>query len=269
VILFDTNQYLIARYTIWKQDRRNPFKVEDFKYRIRRSLERLLELLDRLCRYKEGDPVFLCIDSKSNWRTERFEHYKFNRSVTRLNDANDWNEIYECMDSAVSYMSAAYPPIRVENTEADDIIASICMANGVYTPDKAAPEILIISPDKDFLQLLKYWNVSIFNPTTNEFAKEAINPARALYEHILRGDRADGIPNYLSEDDCFVRGIRQKPVMAKKIESIVSQDPETVLEGEQLARYQRNRELIDMALIPLDIQKAVLDKFNNLQARGD
>ena len=45
------------------------------------------------------------------------------------------------------------------------------------------------------------------------------SPEQYLIEHVAKGDRGDGVPNYLSADDTFViEGGRQKPMRAKYID---------------------------------------------------
>ena len=38
------------------------------------------------------------------------------------------------------------------------------------------------------------------------------DPSAFLKEHIIKGDKSDGVPNMLSNDDCMIEGIRQTPV---------------------------------------------------------
>ena len=49
-----------------------------------------------------------------------------------------------------------------------------------------------------------------------------------LTEHILKGDKSDGIPNILSNDDCLDLGIRQtplrKPVLEKYLRISIEND---------------------------------------------
>ena len=47
------------------------------------------------------------------------------------------------------------------------------------------------------------------------------NPKTFLFEHIVKGDSSDGVPNVLSEDDCFVTdGKHQKPITRKRLEEV-------------------------------------------------
>ena len=46
------------------------------------------------------------------------------------------------------------------------------------------------------------------------------DPIVFLREQIIKGDRSDGVPNILSDDDIFLRDERQKPINKKKISRV-------------------------------------------------
>lgn len=98
-----------------------------------------------------------------------------------------------------------YKYMYVETAEADDIIAVLT---------KHAPfgeKVLIVSGDKDFQQLHKYGYVKQWSPNVNKMI-HCEDPYLFLKEHILSGDKSDGIPNILSSDTCLDEGIRQTPL---------------------------------------------------------
>ena len=78
---------------------------------------------------------------------------------------------------------------------------------------------MIISSDKDFIQLHNK-NVQQWSPVTKKLVNGEV-PAQYLFEHILKGDRGDGVPNVLSTDDSIVNGIRQRPITRKYIDNFV------------------------------------------------
>ena len=81
--------------------------------------------------------------------------------------------------------------------EPDDIIALV----KYYHQHE---DIMIVSGDKDFIQLQQYKNVKQYAPIQKQFVGEDTDPKQYLLEQILKGDRSDGVPNILSEDDVFV-----------------------------------------------------------------
>jgi hypothetical protein len=94
-----------------------------------------------------------------------------------------------------------------------------------------------------------------------------------LFEHIIRGDRGDGIPNIKSPDNTFVDGKRQFNLAKTDLERWVialdnSTDPGSkdypasqLFEGEMLRNWHRNRALIDLMEIPKTIQQEILDEY--------
>ena len=55
---------------------------------------------------------------------------------------------------------------------------------------------------------------------------KGVDPREYLKEHIIRGDKGDGIPNILSADNCIVDGVRQKPISKKKVREWMYKKPE-------------------------------------------
>ena len=88
-----------------------------------------------------------------------------------------------------------------------------------------------------------------------------------LFEHIIRGDAGDGVPNILSNDDTFVVGNRQKPLTKKRVNVMLADMLRgiTPFDGEIKRNYLRNIHLIDLSRIPDEIRKEVLDTYNNYQ----
>lgn len=82
-----------------------------------------------------------------------------------------------------------------------------------------------------------------------------------LVEHIAKGDRSDGIPNIHSADDCFYAKKRQTPV-TKKIMTKFELEPEKYCEECGIIdNYRRNKLLIDLSMIPLQIEQSILEQY--------
>ena len=120
---------------------------------------------------------------------------------------------------------------------------------------------LILSGDKDFVQLQKYKNVTQYSPITKKFVN-GIDPNEYLYEHILKGDTGDGVPNVLSPDNTFVDGLRQKPLSKKKIAEWAGPMCEQMLPDDETKRnYQRNKKLIDLSESPNELFMECLQTY--------
>ena len=118
--------------------------------------------------------------------------------------------------------------------------------------------VLILSADKDFIQLHKYPLVKQYDPIRNRWIQDT-DPVKYLQEHIIRGDRSDGIPNILTCDDAIVMNKPQKKMSREKISSLASMDPSEFTNFIRLRNWKRNSELIDFSMIP----EAVSDRITN------
>lgn len=213
---------------------------------------------------EEYGELVLCYDSKFYWRKQEFPFYKQNRKKDRENSSHDWNAIFECLNKIRDEIRNNFPYVVMDvyGAEADDIISVLIKNNS----DKDDPEkVLIMSGDKDFLQLGKYSFVSQYNPVQKKYIT-LDNPKEFLMEHIIKGDRSDGIPNFLSDDDTFVSGKRQKPINKKNLVKWISLDPESFCTDVQLKNYERNKKLIDLSCIPDEIQRQIVEEFNRLNS---
>jgi T4 RNase H, C terminal len=142
---------------------------------------------------------------------------------------------------------------------------------GATALDDGHPQpVLIISGDKDFIQLHKYPNVKQYSPVLKKWLKPQKDARTSLRELIITGDKGDGIPNFRSADNAIVDGIRQKPIAEKKMKEYLEKTPEEFCEtADELAWYRRNERLIDLTFIPEEVRQAILTKYstNELNTR--
>lgn len=204
-----------------------------------------------------GELVIAC-DNTNIWRKKIFPYYKANRKKNKENSAMDWNSIFECLNQIREELKEFFPykVIDIESAEADDIIGTL--TNNFGTEMNTGEKILILSADKDFIQLHVYGNVKQYDPIRKKWITHN-DPVKYLKEHILKGDSGDGIPNVLSPDNCFVIGERQKPLTQKKIDYILNSPDSTT--GNK--NYQRNLQLIDLSYTPKDIQERVMSEYSS------
>jgi 5'-3' exonuclease len=200
--------------------------------------------------------VILCCDSKHYWRRDVFPFYKAHRKHDREASGLDWNMIFDVLNRLRDELRDNFPykTLNVEGAEADDVIAVLTA--------RLAPHgsVLILSSDKDFAQLQKYPNVSQYSPILKRFIK-IDDPKTFIREHILKGDRGDGIPNFLSPDNCFAAGERQKPINSKKLSEWVQKDATDFCNADMLRGFKRNQMLVDFDYIPDEIQKKIVVAF--------
>ena len=211
-------------------------------------------------KFKDYGEIIVCCDNKKYWRKEYFPHYKAHRTKDREKSDWDWNMIFKVLNGLREDLKMYFPykVIDVDGAEADDVI-------GTLAPRLASNEnVLILSSDKDFIQLQKYPNVKQYNPMLNIFVTSS-DPHKDLKEKIIKGDRGDGIPSIVNGDTVIVEGIRQKPISAKKLESWLDADPKTALEEEFYRNYIRNDTLINFENIPEDIRLNIINEYDTVE----
>lgn len=265
MIIIDFNQTLIS--SLMAQINSNP-NNEISETLIRHMVLRTILHYKKAFGPDYGELLFAA-DDKNYWRRDLFKNYKSNRKKSREQSGFDWNLIFNTLNKIRDEIREIFPykVIQVSKAEADDIIATLCKYTQNHGLQKRGiiedkQKVLIVSGDKDFMQLQKYDNVKQFSPMQGKFLTSE-NPALFLKEHILRGDSGDGIPNFLSPDDVFVtEGTKQKSIMTKKLEVWLHQDPDVICETEeQKKNYIRNQQVIDFEYIPEYIQEDIIKQY--------
>ena len=210
---------------------------------------------------EEYGELILCFDSRHYWRRDHFPNYKAGRKKSREDSNLDWDAIFSCLNDIKQELKDYFPykHLEVYGAEADDIIATLCLELE-YDNGKT----LILSGDKDFIQLHRFTNVSQYSPITKKFIN-GFDPHQYLDEHILKGDSSDGVPNVLSPDNTFVDGLRQKPLGKKKIAEwtgeILMPVEMAIPQGEVKRNFQRNQQLIDLSKAPEEIFMSCLRAY--------
>ena len=164
-MLLDLNQVLISNLMV--QINSDP-KAKIDEGLIRHIVLNSIRSYVKQFKSKYGE-IIICCDSKKYWRREVFPFYKNNRRKDRDKSGFDWGLIFETLNKIRQELKDHFPykVLEVEGAEADDIIAVLC---GRLAPHE---DILIISNDHDFIQLLKYENVKIFKPTSKILVERA------------------------------------------------------------------------------------------------
>ena len=257
MIIVDINQIMISNLMVQINGRNAVELSEDL---VRHMVLNSLRGHNKKFRKEYGEMVIAC-DSKNVWRREVFPNYKAGRKATREKSEHDWDTIFSMLhtikDEIRSFLP--YKVIELETAEADDIIATLVKRTQNEVGPNHKKKILILSGDKDFIQLHGP-NVKQYNPVLNKFVGKGEDPTIYIKEHILKGDRSDGIPNVLSDDNVFIEGRRQRPLSKKKIESWVNEVFMTFTEEEQ-NNYNRNRKLIDLSCIPPELEEKIINEF--------
>ena len=212
-------------------------------------------------RDKYGEMV-ICTDYLSSWRKVAFPQYKAHRKVQRdkqnKEKGMDWSALFDTISRITDELKTYFPykVVQVPHAEGDDVIAVLAK----YADNTLNEQSLIVSSDKDFNQLYKYKKIRQYSPMRGKMLK-GIDAEAYLKEHIIRGDKGDGIPNILSADDCIVEGVRQKPISKKKVETWLQQEPEDFCNNGMMNGWNRNQEVIDFEFIPPPMTLDILEQY--------
>ena len=255
MIFVDFNQVCISNIM---QDIKNNSDIEE-------NLVRHM-ILSSLLMYKqkfgpEYGELVICCDSPKSWRKDVFPFYKANRKSYRENSDFDWKKIFLILNKIRDELRESFPyrVIEVDGAEADDIIGQFAL--------NAKQPLLILSSDKDFIQLQSNPNVKQYSIIQKKYLN-GVDPNNYLKEHIIKGDRGDGIPNILSDDDTFVSEKRQNKLQKIKIESWIQMDPQEFCNDRMYRNYCRNEQLVSLHKTPSDIIDKIVDLYKNYKDNG-
>ena len=240
-----------------------------------------------------ADEVVIALDDINNWRKKVFPEYKAQRKSSRKQDDVDWKNIFGFFNKFILEMAKYFPfkVIKVKYAEADDIIGIICKNVSGNN------QVVIISGDKDFRQLLNNDNIHMHDPIKKKRIKlEDYN--NYLIKHILQGDNSDNIPDVKAEKeykkvflnflDDPVENYSNKELRKKEEEFLRKNDvskmsdwksgrigpktAEKIIEGnskkhdlekiKDSRQFKLNKRLIDLTQSPEYLQKRILKKFN-------
>lgn len=227
---------------------------DTFRVAILKSLRKY----NRLFSKDYGRMVIACDDrSLPYWRKEYNPHYKGNRKT--YDSPIPWKLCTDWTDRLTREIKEHFPytVVSIPGAEADDIIA-VCAIH--YGPNE---KVMVGSRDHDFKQLKKFPNVYLYDPVKDEEIEYTAQQAKDyLFEHIILGDRGDGIPNIMSPENIFVdvdeygkQKSRQKIIRKTKVATWYSdygfESPEEFCDSpEMLERFNRNTQMIDLTLTP-------------------
>lgn len=211
---------------------------------------------------REYGELVLCREGRGgeySWRRKFFPLYKASRRESRKDNPEMWKQFYEIMDTIQTEIREVFPykNISVSGCEADDVISVLVRRLHSTEP------VLILSGDKDFGQLQIYPNVKQYSPMQKKFIV-VDNPKGFLFEHIARGDSSDGVPNVLSDDDCFVSdGKRQKPITRKRLDELQKSVADTGKVPDSVAaNWNRNETLISHLCIPTEYETRIMEEWS-------
>lgn len=271
MIVIDYSGVAIAAITGFKEDlQRDEEHVANL---IRHVVLSTIKNYKKKFRKEYGNELVIAVDSAPYWRKAIFPHYKAKRKKSREESDVPWDLIHKYMRLVLEDIREHFPwkVIAVQSAEADDIMAvlaqDIAVRNGksdsLLDTEDAPEKTVIISSDKDLMQLMTHPNIRVWSPYKEAYAKLDEPVKMFLRRLILTGDSGDGVPNVFSPADSFVAGVRQKPATEKKMQPLLeaanmleATDDETIKQ-----RIVENSRLIAFSGIPKDLRQQIIDAY--------
>ena len=252
MLIFDFNQIVIANLMEQIGSSKKPVEENLVRHMILNSIR------SNVKKFKSYGEVVIACDNKNYWRRDVFPNYKGNRKKSRDSSGHDWNSIFECMNTVRSELKefSPYKVINIDGAEADDIIGVLAKR---YSPHE---KIMILSSDKDFVQLQVNSNVEQYSPTLKKHIK-CSNSTLQLKELIISGDKGDGVPNILSDDNCIMEGVRQKALTKQRMAELLNTDFVNSTNETLKRNWNRNKVMIDLSCIPENVVKSIIDSYEN------
>jgi len=249
LILLDYSQIALANIIVQK--------IDDEEL-IRHMILNSIRMYNKKYRDEYGQMI-ICCDGFNTWRKQYFPEYKANRKKSRNASDLNWENIFLFLNQIREEIkeNLPYKVLHMDGVEADDIIGTLTYETQEFGQHEP---VMIISSDKDFIQLHKFNNVKQYSPALKRMVEEK-HPRQYLFEHVCRGDSGDGIPNVLSPDNSFTDGIKQTPLRKTVIDFWM--ENEENMPQEVLRNYQRNSTLIDLSKIPTDIYSNIVQEYNS------
>jgi len=253
MIIVDLSQVMISNLMVQLGNHTNTELEEEL---LRHMILNSIRSYNMKFKNEFGEMIIAC-DAGNNWRRQIFPYYKANRRKSREKSELNWAQIFDTLGKVREELKEYFPyrVIQIDTAEADDVIGTL-----VHKFGNTSEKILVLSGDKDFVQLQRYNNVKQYDPVQKKW-RTTNDPDRFIREHIMRGDTGDGVPNFLSADNTFVVSARQKPISQKKLDVWITLDPREFCDENMLRGYLRNQQLVDLDFIPENLRVSITAEY--------
>ncbi len=157
MIIVDLSQVMISNLMVQLGNHTNTELEEDL---LRHMILNSIRSYNQKFKNEYGEMIIAC-DAGNNWRRQIFPYYKANRRKNREKSELNWTQIFDTLSKVREELKEFFPyrVIQIDGAEADDIIGTLVDQFG-----NTSEKILIMSGDKDFVQLQRYINVKQYDP---------------------------------------------------------------------------------------------------------
>ena len=221
----------------------------------------------------------------SNSRRNLFPNYKANRNTSRMTNyaifsskEDEREAINNQMARLINYLQCLpVSMICVDGIEADDTIGYLV---GKFEKFESTKEVVIMSADKDFLQLVSD-KVKVYSPTKKKMYKPSdvleeykVSSINFINYKVLMGDVSDNIPgiNGLGPKKLFKMFPELATDIPLTVEGMISKATEKIDEHDLYARIverkrqlEINNQLMNLKTVPISQgnEEQIKDSFNS------
>lgn len=260
MILFDLSNIVFSTVLDFWQTTKTQPDIGMMRHLI---LNKLIAEKKKLSKF--ADEIVFCFDGAHSWRKKFAPSYKGKRALEREASDFDWTDFFKNYNQIKDEFREYFPVkcIEIESVEADDIMAILAMRYG------NSKDVVIVSADKDMIQVQQVIcdKVKQYSPYHGKFLKPDGKKTYDLFEHVVRGDPGDGVPNILSDEDTFMdEKKRQKAMKATDVDKWRVHglnNPEMFCkDAKMMERFEQNRKVIDFRMIPDDLANKIVEAYN-------
>jgi 5'-3' exonuclease len=275
-LIFDMSNILYKTFYVNRK--------EDPEYLIPLAFTTSFATIQKYYKIHKPDKIIMCFDSP-NWRkdytlSEACHSKKIYKGHRRQNMTPHEQDLYDKFKSFIDDFRkviedcTSFISMYADKLEVDDIVAGLGTIYGGqsnyseyghnYTGGKIENELVIISEDGDFIQLLQFPNVTVIKPSNGmqQTLEEYGTVDKFMFMKIMQGDAGDNVP-------------RVKPRLQKKkiLEAYddpykltnILQESWTDIDDNEFSiqkLYNENKLLMDLTNQPSDIQEILWETID-------
>lgn len=209
----------------------------------------------------KSNRVICCFDSPHPWRKKIAGEYKQDRVAKRDSEIFDYKVFYKALSDLQAFIRDHTEFIALEGSslEADDIIYLVC--KHLYLDELK----IVITADKDLLQILKFKNCKLYNPLKKEFRtiEKDLKIGKIEFDTISSWKFAAIINGQKNNAGKVFEGKRIGPARAKKLYSPQTNFSELKKLFEEIVgskdKFKANILLVDFEKIPIKYINRFMD----------
>ena len=238
------------------------------------ALHIALNTLNKYFKQYKPDQLVVTFEGSKNWRKEYTKSdecvskrlYKGNR--VKDSSMEPFFELIKSFED-LARTHTAVACLSSPRLEGDDLFGGFVQRFGVEDESllEGADEIIGVSGDRDFVQLLKYKNFKLIDPDSGK-PRTCDDPEFFMFEKCFRGDAGDNVMS------AYPRVLKTKLIKAMTDDYVLTElmnhtwnftDPETgeVTSYKVADLFQENKLLMDLSAQPDDIKNLINETLDN------